>query len=156
MNKSALISQIIEKLNIEMENLSKAARTARADATGAESKAENKYDTRGLEAAYLAEAQAKMAAETKASLSLYKDLEPQAFAKNAAIALTALVELESEDGVGRLYFLGPAAGGVKIEYDSKQILLITPSSPLGGQLMGKRVGDALKINAKEYEIISVC
>jgi transcription elongation GreA/GreB family factor len=50
------------------------------------------------------------------------------------------VELE-HGGENSFYFLGPRAGGTEVLHDRKEILVITPQSPLGEQLMGKQQGD---------------
>jgi transcription elongation GreA/GreB family factor len=52
----------------------------------------------------------------------------------------ALVELE-HGGENSIYFVGPRAGGTEVLHDKKEILVITPQSPLGEQLMGKKSGD---------------
>jgi transcription elongation GreA/GreB family factor len=160
MNKQQLVEQFIEQLLIEAANLATAAKTAHADATGEESKSENKYDTRGLEASYLAGAQAKMAAESIQNIACYKTLALKDFTSDSKISITAFIELESEDSTRSFYFLGPKGGGTKIEFDGKSILLITPSSPIGGQLISRRVGDCISIqvagNKKEYEVIAIC
>ena len=58
MEKSRLIKQIVASLSQSLGVLEKAARASHAEATHESSKAESKYDTRGLEAAYLAGGQA--------------------------------------------------------------------------------------------------
>ena len=63
MNKSLLIKQIIAALGESLEVLERAARASHAEATHESSRAESKYDTRGLEAAYLAGGQARQAKE---------------------------------------------------------------------------------------------
>lgn len=159
MNKQELVGNIIDLLSKEAENLASAARIAHADATNAESKAENKYDTRGLEASYLAGAQAKMASTSLQNIAAYKNIELKEFTNKSRIELTALVELESDDGSRSFYFLGPKGGGTEIEHNGIRILLITPSSPLGGKLIGREVGDCIRMQAgdvsREYEIISI-
>ena len=50
MNKQKLVNAIIEKLRDDLALYHKAADFARAEATHEQSKAEHKYDTRGLEA----------------------------------------------------------------------------------------------------------
>ncbi len=66
------------------------------------------------------------------------------FSATDAIGVGALVELEQ--GGGRdFYFLGPRAGGTEIEHDRKEILVITPQSPLGEQLAGKKSGDTFSL-----------
>ena len=159
MNKQALVLSIIDLLMAESEHLASAARTAHADATAPESKAENKYDTRGLEASYLAGAQAKMAATSLQNIAAYKMLELKEFNNKSRIALTAFIELESGDGSRSFYFLGPNGGGTIVEHEGMKVLLITPASHIGTKLLGREVGDSIKIDSgstkKEYEIISI-
>jgi hypothetical protein len=50
------------------------------------------------------------------------------------------VELEIA-GESSIYFIGPRAGGTEVVQDKKEILVITPQSPLGAQLMEKKSGD---------------
>ena len=59
MNKRALIKKIVARLTDELEVYFRAAHASRAEATHEQSKAENKYDTRGLEASYLAHGQSR-------------------------------------------------------------------------------------------------
>lgn len=159
-DKQKLVQHIVGHLRSEAEHFAHAAQVAHADATDEESKAENKYDTRGLEAAYLAGAQGSMAAQAVRNMVGYEALVLQDFSNEKPIALTALVELESEEGMRSFYFLGPSGGGTKIEYDGISILLITPSSPVGARLLNRQVGDCIKVPAgkavKEYEVVSVC
>lgn len=140
MNKRAIIKKITAKLAGELEVYFRAAQYARAEATHEQNKAENKYDTRGLEASYLARGQSKQAAELEAAIAEFARLDARPFAEGQAIGLGALVELE-HSGEKSFYFLGPRAGGTEVLHDKKEILVITPQSPLGGQLLGKKTGD---------------
>src|SRR5690349_8797282 len=144
MNKRAIVKKIISKLTEDMELSIKAARTAHEEATHEESKAEDKYDTRGLEAAYLAGGQARQAAEIEKSIAQYESLALAKFGAKDPIDLTALVEMES-DGERIFYFLGPASGGLEFIHDSKQVLVITPQAPLGQNLIGRKQGDKVKM-----------
>jgi transcription elongation GreA/GreB family factor len=114
----------------------------------------------GLEASYVAQGQANRAQEIKQALEMYRNVELRSFAGDAAIRLTALVSLEAEDGSSRTVFLGPAAGGLKVEEDGEEIIVITPGSPLGRALLGKSAGDRVEMPAgsaeKGYEIVEVC
>ena len=140
MNKRALIQKIVAKLTSELGIYFRAAQNSRAEATHEQSKADNKYDTRGLEASYLARGQSRQAAELEASIAEFEKLEVRKFAASDAIDLGALVELELE-GESEFYFIGPRAGGTEVEQDEKEILVITPQSPLGAQLLEKKQGD---------------
>jgi transcription elongation GreA/GreB family factor len=139
-NKRAIIKKITEKLVSELEVYFRAAHVSRTEATHEQSKAESKYDTRGLEASYLARGQSKQAVELEAAIAEFAKLGVRKFADGDAIAVGALVELE-HGGENSFYFIGPRAGGTEVLHDKKEILVITPQSPLGEQLMGKKSGD---------------
>ena len=145
MNKRAIIKKIIARLTDELEIYFRAAKFSRAEATHESSKAESKYDTRGLEASYLARGQSKQAAELEAAIAEFEKLPVQKFGADEPIGLGALVELET-GGEKSFYFIGPRAGGTEILHDKKEILVITPQSPLGEQLMGKKSGDHPQLN----------
>jgi transcription elongation GreA/GreB family factor len=144
-NKRAIIQKITAKLVSELEIYFRAAQFSRAEATHESNKAENKYDTRGLEASYLARGQSKQAAELEAAIAEFEQLGARKFAVGDAIAVGALVELE-HGGESSFYFLGPRAGGTEVLHDRKEILVITPQSPLGEQLVGKKSGDQPQLN----------
>ncbi len=143
MNKRDLVQQIISALGAELEGYARSARSAHAEATDEQSKAENKYDTRGLEASYLARGQSRQAMEVAAAISQYESLEVQASVPGEAAAVGTVVEVES-GGERTLYFLGPSAGGLEVEHEGTPVLVITPQSPLGQQLLGRKAGDSLQ------------
>src|ERR1700693_6517687 len=94
MKKAQLIKQIVASLTESLGVLEKAARASHEEATHESSKAESKYDTRGLEAAYLAGGQARQAKEIMDSIKLYESLTAKEFGPADPIDLTALAELE--------------------------------------------------------------
>jgi len=140
MNKRLLLKQIIASLEENLALLDKAARASHAEATHESSKAENKYDTRGLEAAYLAGGQARQAREILDSIKVYQSLQIRDFDPNDPIDLTAVVELDA-GGSRSTYFIGPKSGGLELQYQGNEIVVITPQSPLGQNLVGKTAGD---------------
>ena len=158
MNKRALIKKILAQLTADLEVLFRAAHAAHAEATHEQNQAESKYDTRGLEAAYLAHGQSRQTLETKTAIAAFEQLETRKFGPGAPIDLGALVELEHQ-GERLLYFIGPKAGGTEVVYNGREILVITPQSPLGAQLQGKKPGDRLQLTlagARDfYRLVSV-
>ena len=140
MKKRGLIIQIIASLSENLAVLEKAARASHAEATHESSKAESKYDTRGLEAAYLAGGQARAAKEIIDAIKIYQKSEGRDFAKGESIDLSAVVELKTNNATST-YFIGPKGGGLEVQFDKKEIIVITPQSPLGQSLMCKRAGD---------------
>lgn len=158
MNKRVLLLKVLELLREEQESFARAARAAHAEATDPQSKAENKYDTRGLEAAYLAGAQSRQAAETQAAIEAFQKLEVREFGAKDAIDLAALVEVEAA-GERSHFFIGPAKGGLEVRQGGKEIVVITPQAPLGRELVGRRLGDRFKWGAGpravDYRIVGV-
>jgi transcription elongation GreA/GreB family factor len=156
--KSEVIKKIIAQLATELDLYFRAARAAHAEATHEQSKAENKYDTRGLEASYLARGQSRQAAEIAQAIGQFESLAVRDFGPADAIDVGALVELEMKKD--RLwYFVGPCAGGTEVVIGKKEVLVITPQSPLGQQLVGKRQGERLNFEVggcrNDYRVLAV-
>jgi transcription elongation GreA/GreB family factor len=145
MNKHALIRKIIARLADELAVYFRAAYASRAEATHEQNKAEDKYDTRGLEASYLARGQSKQAAEIESAIAEFEKLAVRKFGDGEAIGPGALVELET-GGEHSFYFIAPRAGGTEVVHEKREILVITPQSPLGEQLLGRKQGDQPKLN----------
>ncbi len=159
MNKQLLHDKIIQVLEEVCKNVANAAMQARDTATNKEMVAENKYDTFGLEASYLAHGQSKRVLEYEQGILAYKNLGVVNFSVDAQIGLGALIKLEDRLGVEQYLYLGPAAGGLKFHFYNKEITLITTSSPLGQVLMNRCVGDEIQLTLfqqnKSYEIIAI-
>ena len=152
MNKAAVIQKILEVLRSELETYVRAAKFSHAEATDEENRAENKYDTRGLEASYLAAGQANKVAELESALKIFEGLKEQSASDTVEIG--SLIELQ-QDGFVEWYFVGPTAGGTEIEIDGTEVLVITPESPLGSQLMGLEAGakDSLKLGGQTQKTV---
>jgi transcription elongation GreA/GreB family factor len=43
------------------------------------------------------------------------------------------------------YFIAAHAGGTEVEHEGTEIFVITPASPLGQKLMGRRAGEVIEI-----------
>ena len=149
---------MIDQLRADLQLYHRAAIAARAEATHEQSKAENKYDTRGLEASYLARGQSRQVAEIETAIEKFEKLEARDFAADEGIDLGAVVELTSGKEKN-FYFIGPRAGGTEIMFERKDILVITPESPLGSQLIGKKRGEKHRLEIagqrQEFNISAV-
>ncbi|MSU46943.1 MAG: transcription elongation factor GreAB [Lacunisphaera sp.] len=143
-NKRDLIARSIAKLAIDLEQLTTAALATHAEATNEENKAEDKYDTRGLEASYLAHGQSKAAEQAAQAVAQFQKLPIRDLSAGEPISLGALVVLEGQSQSH--YFIGPRAGGTEIRIDGRTVMVITPQSPLGRQLMGRKQGDTLQLD----------
>ncbi len=95
---------------------------------------------------------------TKAAIAAFEKLSPRKFAAGEPIELGALVEVEQRRE-RTLYFVGPKAGGTEVVHEGREILVITPQSPLGQQLQGKKSGDRLQLDLggvrEPYRVMTV-
>lgn len=146
-SKTALVKAIIRCIGRELESLADASRAMHEDASHEQNRAEDKYDTRGLETAYLASSQARQATSWEEALATYQTLKMSKFDKATPVDLTALVETESI-GECTHYFIGPKAGGIEVQIGKETVVVITPESPMGALLMGKRAGDTVQFQTR--------
>lgn len=117
---------------------------ARDEASHEESRARSKYDTHSQEAAYLAEGQARLAQEAEAAIAAFAALPLPEFTPGDPIALGAWVTVRL-DGRVQHYLVGPRAGGLEAGAGGVDFLVVTPTSPLGRALLGRRVGEEIEV-----------
>ena len=158
-NKESLRKLILDALTKDFETANNAANTAKETATSKETVAENKYDTFGLEASYLAHGQSIRVNELAEAIERYTSAPFKPFDECDNIDITALVTLETENNSKKHFFLGPEAGGLKLHWENRDIMVITPNTPLGRQLLGKQLDDTIELYVKNnriiYEIIAI-
>ena len=153
MNKKDLIKTFADYLQEELAALIAAAKATYEAATHEESKPENEYDTRGLEASYLAGAQAKRVGEIREVLYQFQTLEFKDFSPTDPVLSTALVDVDINGKKSLLLFM-PKGGGVSLRLDGQNVQVVTPHSLLGEAILGSKAGDEV-----EYEVgskVQVC
>lgn len=159
MDKRLLHKQIISELELVYHVALDATQRAYETAVDEENEAENKYDTLGLEASYLAHGQSQRVEECHNDLMTFSALPIIQFSSKVPITIGTLIYIENEQGEEQGLFLSPVAGGLKVQFNNKEINLITPSSPIGKALSSSTVGNeiSIKINneMKFYEITKV-
>lgn len=154
MDKTLLFQALTAELTKNLELALTAAKATYDIATHEDNKAENKYDTRGLEASYLAGAQAERVRDLKETLGIISSLKIKNFSPSDKIGQSALIKIEFNNKESWLLFL-PKGGGQSFTFKGHAIKVITPESPLGELLAGKTVDDAVVLNGKEYVILEV-
>ena len=138
MDKAFLTSQLQTKLQAIYDQALRAAEDARTDAKSGAPRAVN-----------LAAATRTRLEAAEAAWASVADFKPAALAKGERIKLGALVEVEDGEG-GKTLFLAPAGAGEELTGpDGDGIFqVVTPGSPLGRGLMGKKVGDVVEVMVK--------
>ena len=152
MNKQVVLDQITAILASELSALTRAANGAFAAATDPDSKAENKYDTRSLEASYVARGQAQRVVELQEALHVVKSMSGEALPPSSAIGIGALVSLTTPEGSAH-YLIAASAGGTEVRVDGHDLYVITPASPLGQRLQGLHMGDRLTLRPGTEAIV---
>lgn len=142
------MKKILQSLREKHALIEASARAAHDAATHEESLSEDKHDTRGLEASYLAGAQAKRSAEIRKLIGLYEQIPLRHFKEDDVIAAGAYVELVTEAGAKLECFLIPAGQGEKLEFENRIVQLVTPASPLGQELFGSELDDEIYVELK--------
>ena len=140
-----LRQQVLERLAEDLRQAEQAVRTAHEAATHEENIAENKYDTLGLEAAYLATGQARRAEAIRQAMANWDQFRPSPYDASRGIQLGALVCLVDSNDKQQQLFLGPDGGSMKLLRGAQTVQVISTGAPLGRALMGKCEGDEVSI-----------
>jgi transcription elongation GreA/GreB family factor len=140
-DKATLRTELVAQLTAQLATAQAAHAAAIEGATHAEAKPENDKDTRGLEQSYLARGQAQRVAELEAAVAETTKLALRTFAGRDPVAITAVVSVD-EDRAEHRFFLVPHGGGNVL---AGNIQVVTPTSPLGRALLGKKIDDEIEV-----------
>jgi len=156
--KTQILEQLISKVKSEIAILEKASEATHSLATDSEFKAESKYDTRALEASYLAGAEAKRVEELKLELQMLEEVDITLTQKLNEITIGSIVQLKFKDQI-RDYFLIPTAGGLLVDVGGKGVLVVSVFSPLGDAMLGLKKGEEFEVETPKesriYQIMEV-
>jgi Transcription elongation factor, GreA/GreB, C-term len=150
--KRALVRQLRVLLADEIALINGAAHAA------ARHEATRPAGEQSTDAAALDGAEADRARHLEHISSELGHLPLRLFGEGEPIAGAALIEIAL--GSGKLHcFMAPQGGGMKVELYGREIQVITPQSPLGSALLGKKAGDIVEIRtekgARAFEILAV-
>lgn len=156
-DKKKIVETLIEKLNKELIEVEGAAKSTRDLVTADDLKSEGKYDTRAIEASYLAGAQNKRVEEIKLDIQMLEDLA--ATIESSSKLQLGSVGLISCNGQKRLYFLSSTSGGSMLMIDEHPILVISVFSPIGDAALGLSAGESFEVETpketRQYDIVEV-
>lgn len=102
------------------------------------------------------------AAELHRQLLMYRFLPTREYGAEDVICPTALVELELADyqGVTTFCFIVPQGGGLVMQVEGRPVQVVTPNSPLGEALLGRKTGDVVDVTMgaagkkRRYKVVS--
>jgi transcription elongation GreA/GreB family factor len=147
MDKQFLVEQLASRLRESVQVARKAGEAAAEEARAGATPAEKREDARvAMEYAGLARGQKDRAARTAAEITLLESFRPRPLPAKGPIALGAVVEVE-DGSQGRTFFLAPVGAGVELHGPGGDgfLSVVTPASPVGKAVIGKRVGDTVEV-----------
>lgn len=142
MDKKVVIELIVAALVRDLRVLVSSVQASNEEASHEQNKPENKYDTRALEASYLARGQSRQVVELERAIQEFQTLSAAPWPADEPIDVGALLVVKSgrdED----VYLLGPKAGGVEVVCNGATVTVITPQSPIGRLLVGRTQGETI-------------
>ncbi|CAG1006215.1 hypothetical protein MYXO_03453 [Myxococcaceae bacterium] len=151
MEKGFLVAQLVEKLRASARAAEAASDAAAEEARDGATPAERREDSRtALEFSRMARAQALRASELRNAIDVLAGFHPAPIARGARVALGALVEIEDEAGEGQTLFLAPVGAGEEIHGPGGDgfFKVVTPNSPIGGALIGRREGESVAVKIR--------
>jgi Transcription elongation factor, GreA/GreB, C-term len=158
------MQELLGLVSRDLETLVSALRATREGATHEEAKPENDKDTRALEQSYLARGQAARVEELRAAVEAISTLTTRVFDATDPVALGALATLCDADALDVhptsepvVVLVSSHGGGHQLA--EGRVRVVTPVSPLGRALIGKRVGEQLGLSTRgrerQLEIVSI-
>jgi transcription elongation GreA/GreB family factor len=150
MDKRFLVDQLASRLRESAEVARRAGQAAAEEAREGATPAEKREDARvALEQGNLARGQAARAQRATAELSALVFFRPGPQPSGGPVSLGAVVEVE--DGAqGRTFFLAPVGAGIELTGPGGDgyLSVVTPHSPVGRAVIGRRVGDTVEVTVQ--------
>jgi transcription elongation GreA/GreB family factor len=163
MNKQDLVEQLARQLAASARAALASRDAAAAEARDGATPDEKREDARAAhQLASLGRAQQRRAQQALADIDSLVQFRPGPVAATASIGIGTIVEVEDADsGEGRTFFLAPVGAGITLTGPGGDghLSVVTPASPIGRAVLGKRSGDVIDIavdgDVREWSITFV-
>lgn len=168
LDKHTLLDQLAERLQHSDKVAHRAELEAREAARSLATESEKKEDGRAaIEYGSLASGQAARARrvqEELQALAAFGEKDLPRFPRQGPVGLGAIVDVSTEDEEGfaeRTFFLLPVGAGTELTGPGGDgfLSVITPASPVGRALMGRRAGDTVEVTlageVREWTVLEV-
>ncbi len=147
LDKAAVRDALLAAMKTALEMTARAAEDARKGATHEENRSEGDKDMRATEQSYLARGQAIRAEELAEQLQRLEVMALPSFSPSDPIGAGAIVRL-TVDGEPRVFFVVPFGGGTELVVSGEKVTVVTPISPVGQALVGRRAGEDFELTAR--------
>lgn len=153
--KAQIIQATIKKLEKDREALRANIESTMQAARDAPGRMESRYDSTKAEKSFLAGSLQEHLIKIGSLLQSLKDFRFDEEGAPKKIGVGNLVEARARER--EFYVILPAGGGesVMIEELASEVVVITPQSPLGKSLLGRKPGDTTTVNNRNITVVAV-
>ena len=156
-NKELIVKELLLFFENEKQKLEHIVNEQKELLNEADMKQEGKYDTRAIEAGYLAGAQKKRLEEIQIDINLLKNLK--VVNNNKKVLLSSLVKCLINNNKEDLFFISPSSGGMSLHINNHKVHVVCKDSPLGESIFTMEAGDFFEVESPkgevEYEILEI-
>lgn len=142
-----LAERIRESLQVALREQEAAATEARDGATPSDKRDDART---AIEFSSLAKAQGRRAQLAQDDLAVIEGFRPKKM--GTGVNVGDIVEIEDGD-LGRTIFLAPVGAGIELTMPGGDgyVTVVTPASPLGKALLGRKLGDTVEISVRDED-----
>ncbi len=150
--KKQIKKELLERAQKKLEVAQLSYQTSKELTNSEEMKSDDKYDTRAIEAGYLASAQKQRVDELEKDIELLESIEFHG-GKEISIGSLVLMEFNQKE---QWYFLSSALGGELLTIEGKVILVLSAFSPLGQEMINLSEGESFELETpKELRVYKI-
>jgi transcription elongation GreA/GreB family factor len=143
-DKTVVREALLEEMRAALAAMARSARDAAEGATHEENRSEGDKDMRATEESYVARGKAMRTEELADELARAESGAFRAYAATDPIGPGALVRVLVDDAE-RTFLVSVYGGGRTLKVGGTEITVVAPATPVGGALVGKRVGDDFEL-----------
>lgn len=151
MDKQLMVEQLAARIRDTLDVALREQEAAAVEARDGASPSEKRDDARtALEFSNLARAQGRRALAAKEELARIESFRPGP--AGGRVSLGDIVEIE-DGATGRTIFLAPAGAGIELTMPDGDgfVTVVTPASPLGKAILGRKLGESVEITVQGEE-----
>lgn len=157
-DKQEVRDALLASLRATLAAAAHAAEQTREGAVHEESRSEGDKDMRATEQSYVARGQAMRVEDLAEQIQRLETTPLPVIGPADPVAAGALVRVLVDDEP-RILFVVPWGGGTELRIDGTRVVVVTPASPVGRALVGRRVGEDFELHSRgalrNWEIESV-
>ncbi len=154
MNKTHLKERLITMIKADIEKQRQSFGSARQASIDAPGRMQSRYDTTGIESAWVADGLARALREKESNL---RCLESFHWSESTTyVSIGSVVKILSSDSPAPEYFfVVPVLSGYEFFENGLTITTLSPETPLGSVLVGKKGGEKIEVNFPTRRTITV-